>query len=61
MLITEKRMRGGITFSTGFFSEKEESMNSPLAAAPDLRKSLRRGMVLFFAVNEKFFLMSCGF
>jgi hypothetical protein len=52
MLITEKRILGGITFSSCFFSEKEESMKSPLAAAPDLRKSLRKGMGLFFAISE---------
>jgi hypothetical protein len=35
MLMTEKRMRGGITFSGDVSLSKEESMNTPLAAADD--------------------------
>jgi hypothetical protein len=45
MLITEKRMRGGMAFSVVGFLSKEESMNTPLAAAVDC-KNLRRVDIL---------------
>jgi hypothetical protein len=48
MLITEKRMRGGMIFSAFFFSVNDESRKSPLAAAPDLMKSLRNGMLIVY-------------